>query len=263
MLGYEARETELSGHAMPRYRLVLEYDGTPFAGWQRQAGLPSVQQSLETAIEAFCGQVPITQAAGRTDAGVHALGQVVHFDLEDARDPFRMKGALNFHLKPDPISVLDAEEVPDGFEARFSAKARHYEYRILNRRARPALEANRVWHVPGPLDAEVMDHAAQFLVGKHDFTTFRAADCQAKSPERTLDRLDVRREGEHLVVSASARSFLHHQVRSLVGTLKKAGEGKWPVRRVRDALEARDRSKCGPMAPACGLYLMSVDYESI
>jgi tRNA pseudouridine38-40 synthase len=248
------------GHRLPRYRLILEYDGTPFCGWQRQAGLMSVQQALEEAIERFCGEDVTTQAAGRTDAGVHALGQVVHFDLDEPRDPFRIGEALNYHLKPHPIAVVAVAEVPPEFEARFSATGRHYEYRILNRRARPALEENRVWHVPVPLEADAMHAAAQRILGQHDFTTFRSAECQAKSPVKTLDRLDVSRVSDGIVVAASARSFLHHQVRSMVGSLKLVGEGKWSPADFRAALDARDRSRCAPMAPAAGLYLIRVDY---
>ncbi|MCD7058889.1 tRNA pseudouridine(38-40) synthase TruA [Pelagibacterium xiamenense] len=245
---------------MPRYKLTIEYDGTPFVGWQRQADALSVQEALETAILAFSGEDVRTQTAGRTDAGVHALGQVAHFDLEREWDPFRISEALNFHLKPHPVAILACEAVGGDFEARFSATARHYEYRILNRRARPALEASRVWHVSVPLDAEAMHKAAKPLLGKHDFTTFRSAQCQANSPIRTLDRLDVSREGEMVVIRASARSFLHHQVRSLVGSLKLVGEGKWAVADVRAALETRDRTRCGAMAPSAGLYLVAVDY---
>jgi len=245
---------------VPRYRLTLEYDGTPFAGWQRQAEHLSVQQALEEAIARFSGETVTTQAAGRTDSGVHALGQVVHFDLSREWDPFRIREALNFHLKPHPVAAITAEAVEDSFEARFSATARHYEYRILNRRARPALEADRVWHVPVPLDAEPMHAAAQLILGKHDFTTFRAAECQANSPIRTLDACAVRRVGDEVVVSASARSFLHHQVRSMVGSLKLVGEGKWSPREFRAALDARQRARCGPLAPSAGLYFVKVDY---
>jgi tRNA pseudouridine38-40 synthase len=245
---------------MARYKLIIEYDGTPFCGWQRQAGLMSVQQALEEAIASFSGETVITQAAGRTDAGVHALGQVVTFDLSTDRDPFRISEALNYHLKPRPIAVLRAERVADDFEARFSATARHYEYRILNRRARPALEAGRVWHVPVELDAAIMHEAAQLILGKHDFTTFRAAECQAKSPVKTLDRLDVSRQLDLVVIRTSARSFLHHQVRSMVGSLKLVGEGRWTPRDFRAALDARDRSRCGTLAPATGLYLTRVEY---
>jgi len=245
---------------MPRYRLLLEYDGAPFCGWQRQVDRLSVQQALEEAIARFSGETVTTQAAGRTDSGVHALGQVVHFDLAREWDPFRIREALNHHLKPHPVAVLKAEAVGMEFEARFSATARHYEYRILNRRARPALDVGRVWHVPVPLDADAMHAAAQLLLGKHDFTTFRAAECQANSPLRTLDVLSVSQQAEMIVVTAQARSFLHHQVRSMVGSLKLVGEGKWQPRDARTALDARDRSRCGPLAPPDGLYLTRVDY---
>ncbi|KFC61295.1 tRNA pseudouridine synthase A [Devosia sp. LC5] len=245
---------------MPRYKLTVEYDGTPFSGWQRQTSRPSVQQALEEAIERFSGEAVTTQAAGRTDAGVHGLGQVVHFDLSKGWDPFRIREALNYHLRPDPVAIILAEAVGDDFEARFSAKARHYEYRILNRRAPPVIERNHVWHLPMPLDADAMDHAAGMILGTHDFTTFRSAECQAKSPLRTLDAFAVRRETEHIVITASARSFLHHQVRSMVGSLKLVGEGKWKPRDLRAALDARDRKRCGAMAPSDGLYLTRVDY---
>ena len=245
---------------MARFKLTIEYDGTPFCGWQRQAGQPSVQQALEEAIQRFSGETVVTQAAGRTDSGVHALGQVVSFDLTRDWDPNRVREALNFHLKPEPVAVVEAEAVEEDFEARFSAKARHYEYRILNRRARPALEANRVWHVAVPLDAEAMHAAAQLILGKHDFSTFRAAECQADSPIRTLDVLNVMRQAEHVVVVASARSFLHSQVRSMVGSLKLVGEGKWRPRDFRAALDAAERARCGPLAPSHGLYLTKVDY---
>ena len=245
---------------MPRYRLTIEYDGRPFCGWQRQAGDLSVQQVLEEAIARFSGEAVVTQAAGRTDAGVHALGQVVHFDLEREWDPFKVREALNFHTKPHPVAILTADRVAEEFEARFSAIARHYEYRILNRRARPALDTGKMWHVPVVLDADAMHAAAQRILGKHDFTTFRASECQAKSPERTLDIFGVRREAEVIVVTAKARSFLHSQVRSMVGSLKLVGEGKWSAGDFRAALDARDRSRCGPLAPPDGLYLTKVDY---
>jgi tRNA pseudouridine38-40 synthase len=220
----------------------------------------SVQQVVEDAIERMSGERVVIQAAGRTDSGVHALGQVVSFDLSLAWEPFRIREALNFHTKPHPVAITDAAAVPDTFEARFSALARHYEYRILNRRGRPALDDFRVWHCPMLLDADAMHAAAQSILGKHDFTTFRAAECQAKSPEKTLDRLDVSREGEMIIVRSSARSFLHSQVRSIVGSLKLVGEGRWAPRDFRAALDARDRSRCGPLAPPEGLYLVRVDY---
>ena len=245
---------------MPRYKLIIEYDGAPFRGWQRQATDISVQQVLEEAIQRFSGETVVTQAAGRTDAGVHALGQVVHFDLERDWDPRKIREALNFHTKPHPVAIVESELAPEGFEARFSATARSYEYLILNRRARPALEMGRVWHVPVALDAEAMHLAAQLILGRHDFSTFRAAECQAKSPIRTLDRFDVAREAEHIVIRAKARSFLHSQVRSMVGSLKLVGEGRWTPRQFRAALDAADRARCGPLAPPDGLYLTGVDY---
>ncbi|MBV9078366.1 MAG: tRNA pseudouridine(38-40) synthase TruA [Methylobacteriaceae bacterium] len=247
---------------MPRYRLLVEYDGTQFVGWQHQQNGRSVQEAVEAAILRFSGEVRRVQCAGRTDAGVHASGQVIHLDLVRDWPPDRVRDALNAHLRPDPVAILSAEQVPDTFDARRSALRRHYLYRILNRRAPPALEAGRVWHVPWQLDAERMQAAAQALVGRHDFTTFRAAECQAESPIRTLEQLDVARVGDEIRVAASARSFLHHQVRSMVGTLSLAGAGRWSADQVREALEARRRSACGPMAPAAGLVFLRVDYPS-
>jgi tRNA pseudouridine38-40 synthase len=247
---------------MPRYKLIVEYDGTPFAGWQLQADRRSVQQAVEEAIGRFTGQAVRIHCAGRTDAGVHAIHQVAHVDLDRDWRPDTVRDATNAHLKSEPVAILSAAVVPHTFSARLSALKRHYLYRILNRRAPPGLEANRVWHVPWALDAASMHDAAQTLIGRHDFTTFRAAECQANSPIRTLDRLDVERIGDEIRVHASARSFLHHQVRSIVGTLAKAGAGRWSVADVRDALEARDRKRCGPMAPPTGLYLVGVDYGS-
>jgi tRNA pseudouridine38-40 synthase len=240
---------------MPRYRILIEYDGTPFLGWQRQADGPSVQGALEEALYRFCGESASVRGAGRTDSGVHALGQVAHFDLAKEWDPFRVREALNFHLKPAPVVVLDCAHAAEDFDA-----PRHYRYRILNRRAPPALERDRVAWVPVALDADAMGKAARVLLGRHDFTTFRAAQCQANSPLRTLDRLDVARRGEEIVIEASARSFLHNQVRSMVGSLKLVGEGKWRASDLKAALEARDRTACGPVAAACGLYLVAVDY---
>ena len=245
---------------MPRYRITIEYDGTPFSGWQRQADRPSVQQALEEAVLAMSGETVTTQAAGRTDAGVHALGQVAHFDLSRDWDPFRIREALNFHLRPNPVAVVEATAVPDSFEARFSALARHYEYRILTRRAPPVIERNHVWHIPKTLDHDAMDHAASLALGLHDFTTFRSSECQANSPVRTLDKFSVRVEPDHIVVNASARSFLHHQVRSMVGSLRLVGEGKWSPADFRAALDAKDRTRCGAMAPSTGLYLTGVTY---
>lgn len=245
---------------MPRYRLSLEYDGGPFVGWQRQNEGASVQGALEAAIEKLSGERVTVTGAGRTDAGVHALGQVAHFDLVKTFEPGKVRDALNYHVRPDPVSVLDAAVVDAEFHARFSATARHYLFRILNRRSPPALDAGKVWHVSPKLDAEAMHAAAQFLVGQHDFTTFRAAECQAQSPVKTLDRLDVSQRGEEIHIEAGARSFLHHQIRSFAGTLKLVGEGKWQPRDVKRALEARDRAACGPVAPPEGLYLVRVDY---
>ena len=243
-----------------RYRVALEYDGTPFVGWQRQDNGPSVQGALEAAVEKLSGERVTVTGAGRTDAGVHALGQVAHFDLVKTFEPGKVRDALNYHLRPDPVSVLDAAEAGEEFHARFSAVGRHYLFRILNRRSPPALEAGKVWHVSPKLEAEAMHAAAQFLVGQHDFTTFRAAECQAQSPVKTLDRLDVSQRGEEIHIEASARSFLHHQIRSFAGTLKLVGEGKWQPREVKKALEACDRAACGPVAPPEGLYLVKVDY---
>jgi tRNA pseudouridine38-40 synthase len=245
---------------MPRYKLTLEYDGTPFSGWQIQENGPSIQGRLSQAIHAFSGEDVVPPGAGRTDAGVHALGQVAHLDLAREWPAATVMKALNFYLRPDPIAVLACDEVAGDFDARFSARARHYLYRIVNRRAPLALEANRVWRVSHPLDAGAMQEAAQHLTGRHDFTTFRAAGCQAKSPLRTLDVLRVARNGETVEIRASARSFLHHQVRSMVGSLKLVGSGRWTPDDLRAALEARDRKRCGALAPACGLYLTKVDY---
>lgn len=245
---------------MPRYRLLLEYDGGPFQGWQRQAAGSSVQAAVEDALARLTGVPASVTVAGRTDAGVHALGQVAHVDLERAFDPERITGALNHHLRPQPITVLEAREVAAGFHARFDARRRRYLYRILNRGGPPALERGRVWHVPVPLRAELMHEAAQALIGRHDFTSFRAADCQARSPVKTLSLVHVRREGALIVIRFAAPSFLHHQVRNIVGSLKLIGEGKAPVAFAATALAARDRAAAGPTAPAAGLFLEGVDY---
>lgn len=246
---------------MPRYRITIEYDGTPFVGWQRQAAGVSVQGRLQEAIARFSGEHPTVRGAGRTDAGVHAIGQVAHFDLEKRWDPFRICGAINFHLQPDPITIVACAEVAGGFDARFSATSRHYLYRILARRAPPALDRNRVWWVPHALDWRAMREAAARLVGRHDFTTFRAVQCQAKSPLKTLDQLEVTRHGEEIRIEAAARSFLHNQVRSMVGSLKLVGDGRWTPAMLEAALEAQDRARCGPVAPAAGLYLREVRYD--
>jgi tRNA pseudouridine38-40 synthase len=245
---------------VPRYKLVVEYDGTPFVGWQMQEAGLTVQGLLTAAISAFCGETTTVQGAGRTDAGVHALGQVAHVDLGRPWDSDTVRDAINAHLRPHPIAVLSAEEASDTFDARFSAIKRHYLYRIVNRRADLAIERDRAWRISRPLDAGAMHAAAQRLVGNHDFTTFRAAECQAKSPIKTLDRLDVERDDEEVRVVASARSFLHHQVRSMVGSLAFVGEGKWTGDDLARVLAARDRTACAPVAPPEGLYLVSVDY---
>ena len=248
-----------------RWALRLEYDGGPFVGWQRQAAGVSVQMVLEDAATRLAGGVPLSVvAAGRTDAGVHAAAQVAQLDLPDAHaDRFsadRLRDALNFHLKPHPVVVTAAAPAPAGWHARFSAIGRAYEYRILSRPSRAALAAGRVWHVKRPLDTQAMADAARLLLGRHDFTSFRAAACQARSPLRTLDGLAVRRSGDLIVIEAQARSFLHHQVRNMVGTLKLVGDGQWPASRVTEALAARDRASAGPTAPAAGLCLVAVTY---
>jgi len=247
---------------VPRYRLDIEYDGGPYAGWQRQDGPRTVQEAIELAIKAFSGETVSIRAAGRTDAGVHATAQVAHVDLTKAWRADTVRDALNAHLQlaGDRISVLAARPVPDDFDARFSATGRRYLYRILNRRSPPALERGKVWWVPKRLDADAMHVAAQRLTGRHDFTTFRSAQCQADSPVRTLDRLDVTRSGDFIEIRAAARSFLHNQVRSMVGSLKRVGDGAWRADDLAAALEARDRAACGQVAPPDGLYLVGVTY---
>jgi tRNA pseudouridine38-40 synthase len=245
---------------MPRYRLLVEYDGRPYHGFQAQADQPSVQASIERAIKAFCGETLRLHAAGRTDSGVHALGQVIHIDLEKAWDAAVVRDALNAHLSPEPIAILDAAAAEPDFHARFSALERRYLYRILNRKSPPALERGRVWLVKHPVDAEAMQTAAQALVGHHDFTTFRDINCQAKSPIKTLDEARVWRDGEEVKLAFTARSFLHRQVRSMTGSLAQVGLGRWSASDLAAALEARDRGACGPVAPADGLYLVSVAY---
>jgi tRNA pseudouridine38-40 synthase len=245
---------------MPRYKLLIEYDGAPFFGWQLQDNGPSVQGALMAAVEAFCGERVKVQGAGRTDTGVHALGQVAHVDLAKDWPTDTVRDALTAQLRPHPVAVLAAERVADTFDARFSARARRYLYRIVNRRPDLALERGRAWRVPHRLDAAAMATAAQELTGRHDFTTFRHVDCQAKSPIKTLDRLDVERTGDEVRITASARSFLHSQVRSMVGALVLVGEGRWTARDLAAARDARDRSACAPVAPPEGLYLVRVDY---
>ncbi|MBW6398039.1 tRNA pseudouridine(38-40) synthase TruA [Roseomonas sp. HJA6] len=246
---------------MPSYALLIEYDGAPFVGWQRQAEGLSVQQVLEDAAANLNGgEIPVFTAAGRTDAGVHAEGQVVQVTLSADLPPERVREALNFHTRPHPVAVLGAAVMPEDWSARFSAIGRAYRYRILNRRARPALDLGRVWHVQRRLDAGAMHKAAQMLLGKHDFSAYRAAACQAKSALRTLDRLDVARLGDEVVITAEARSFLHHQVRNMVGTLAEVGSGKRPVSWPRSVLDGRDRTRAGQTAPAEGLVLTGVRY---
>lgn len=245
---------------MPRYKLTIEYDGAPFSGWQIQAAELTVQGALTAAVEALSGERVLVQGAGRTDAGVHARGQVAHVDLSKAWDTDTVRDALNAHLRPHPVAILKAESVSADFNARTSAVKRHYLYRLLNRRPDLTLDLGHAWRVPRPLDAAAMQAAAQHLVGKHDFTTFRSTECQANSPVKTLDRLDVERHGDAVAIHASARSFLHNQVRSMVGSLVAVGEGKWNPDDLARVLAARDRAACGPVAPPDGLYLMRVDY---
>jgi tRNA pseudouridine38-40 synthase len=246
---------------MARFKLTIEYDGTGYVGWQRQANGPSIQEAVEMALASLCGKEVAVRGAGRTDAGVHACGQVAHADLDRDWRSDVLRDALNAHLRPARVAILRAERVADDFDARFSAVRRHYLYRIINRRAPLTLEAERAWLVKRRLDAGAMHNAAQVLVGKHDFSTFRDAECQGACPVRTLDRLDVVKAGETIAVHASARSFLHHQVRSMVGSLEHVGAGKWSRADLTEALEARDRARCGTVAPAVGLYLVGVDYE--
>jgi tRNA pseudouridine38-40 synthase len=245
---------------MPRFKLTIEYDGTAFVGWQRQDNGPSIQGALEAAARGYCQVDALVQGAGRTDAGVHALAQVAHVDLPRDDRPEVVANAFNAHLRPHAIAVVKAEKVDDEFHARFSARERGYLYRIANRRAPPVLETNRAWWISVPLDAEAMHDAAQALVGKHDFSSFRAAECQAESPVKTLDEIKLWRQGEMIFLTTRARSFLHHQVRNFVGTLKNVGEGKWSRADVKRILEARDRSQAGQTAPPEGLYLTHVKY---
>ena len=245
---------------MPRYKLTIEYDGRPYVGWQRQQNGRSVQQAIEEAILAFSGETVVVKGAGRTDSGVHALGQVAHIDLARDWPADTVRDALNAHLRQETVAILSAVAVAADFDARFSAVRRHYLYRLLDRRSPPVIDRGRVWWVGQRLDHDSMHEAAQALVGRHDFTTFRSSECQAKSPVKTLDRLDVSRDGDEIVVIAEARSFLHNQVRSMVGTLKKVGDGKWPVAAAGQALAAADRTRSGPVAPPDGLYLVAVDY---
>jgi tRNA pseudouridine38-40 synthase len=245
---------------VPRYKLIIEYDGGPFVGWQRQDNGASIQGALEDAIFKTTGETVTVTGAGRTDAGVHALGQVAHFDIAKDFTADKIRDALNHYVRPQPIAVLTAEIAPPEFHARFSATYREYLYRIATRRAPLTLDAGHAWHVVKDLDAARMHEAAQAFIGQHDFTTFRAAECQARSPVKTLDRFDIVRTGEEVRATIAARSFLHHQVRSMIGTLKLVGEGKWQPRDVAAALAAKDRTRCGTVAPPDGLYLVRVDY---
>ncbi|MFO1013259.1 MAG: tRNA pseudouridine(38-40) synthase TruA [Caulobacteraceae bacterium] len=245
---------------MPRYRMTVEYDGGPYKGFQAQADLPTVQGSIERAVLGFSGESTRLAAAGRTDTGVHATAQVIHIDLEKAWRPDVVRDAINAHLVPEPIAILEVDEAAPDFHARFSATGRAYEYRILNRRAPPALDQGRVWLVKKPLDAEAMHAAAQALAGHHDFTTFRDVNCQSKSPEKTLDVVRVWRQGEEVRLAFSARSFLHRQVRSMTGSIAEVGAGRWSAADLKAALQAKDRAACGPVAPAHGLCLVGVTY---
>lgn len=246
---------------MTRFKLLIEFDGTDYAGWQRQKNGPSIQQSIEEAIFRFCGETVSIVAAGRTDAGVHGAGMVAHADIEKTTDAGRLRDAVNYHLRPAPISILEASAMPDGFHARFSCTGRHYRYDILNRRAPPTWQRHQLWHVTKALDHAAMDSAAQYLVGRHDFSTFRASQCQARSPLKTLTRINVSRSGDIVSVSCHAPSFLHHQVRSFVGSLVQVGLGSWTPKDLDVALQAADRTQCGPVAPPQGLYFVRADYD--
>jgi tRNA pseudouridine38-40 synthase len=247
---------------MPRYKLTIEYDGAPYFGWQRQNTKPSVQEALELATFKFSGEETTIRGAGRTDGGVHALAQIAHVDLSRSYPTDTVRDALNFHLKKEQIAILSVDLVDDDFDARFSAKKRHYLYRIHSRRARSILTEGRVWWVPTPLDPDAMHEAAQLLVGHHDFTTFRATKCQAKSPCKTVDLIDVRPVGVEIHIRVSALSFLHNQIRSFAGSLRLVGEGRWTADDLQAAMDARDRRACGPVAPPWGLYLQGVDYTA-
>lgn len=256
---------------MPRYKLTIEYDGSHFCGWQRQAeGIPTVQSSVEAALQSFTKETILVEGSGRTDQGVHATGQVAHFDLAKQYEPYRIQDALNYYLgkksrklersQGQSISILKVEEVAPDFHARFSATARHYIYRITNRRSPLTFSDHAAWHVIAPLDVDLMNEAAQFLVGHNDFTSFRSIHCQAASPFRTLDHLSFSRNGEEITARAQSRSFLHNQVRIMVGSVKMVGEGRWPVQKIQETLDQKDRTKGGLTAPACGLYLSKVEY---
>ncbi len=245
---------------MARYKLIIEYDGTDFVGWQRQENGLSIQEAIERAVKAFCSEVVNAHAAGRTDSGVHAFAMAAHIELEKDWPADVVRDALNQHLRPAPVVILAAERVADDFHARFSCVGRAYEYRIVNRRTPLALDRGHAWRITPRLDAEAMDKAAQVLVGRHDFTTFRSAKCQSDSPVKTLNEISVSRLGEDIYIRCAARSFLHNQVRSFVGSLVEVGKGKWRARDLKAALEAADRTRCGPVAPPDGLYFLRADY---
>ena len=245
---------------MPRYKLTIEYDGTPFVGWQRQANGLAVQEVIETACQAISGAHAVVRGAGRTDAGVHAWAQVAHVDLSRVWRIDVLRDALNAHMRPQPVAIIRADAAADDFDARHSAVRRHYIYRLFNRRAPLTLEKRRAWHIKRRIDAGAMHEAAQVLVGRHDFSTFRDSECQAESPIRTLEQFEVMKDGDLILMKVAARSFLHRQVRSMVGSLEQVGSGRWSADDLRGALEARDRSRCGTVAPAAGLYLVGVDY---
>ncbi len=247
---------------MRRFFLILEYDGGPYVGWQRQANGRSIQQALEEAVEKFCQQKTTAAAAGRTDAGVHALGMPAHIDIDVAASADTVRDAINFHLRPEPIAVLAAREAPESLHARFSAVARHYAYIIVPRRAPLAIQVGKAWRITAPLNVDAMHRAAQVLIGRHDFTTFRAAQCQSKSPVKSMDDVAVKRVADRIEVTASARSFLHHQIRSIVGSLVEVGVGKWTEGDFAAALAAKDRTACGPVAPPDGLYFVRADYPT-
>jgi len=248
---------------MPRYRIIIEYDGSNYCGWQKQKDLSSVTSEIETAITKFSGESVDVFGAGRTDAGVHAKGQVAHFDLESTKhSPFRIREALNYHLRKRSICIILCEEVTSDFDARFSAIKRHYEYIILNRNARPALEKNRVWHIKNNLDLNLMQQAANLLIGKHDFSSFRSSECQASSPIKTIDYITIKMIGDHIFFNIGARSFLHNMVRNIVGSLKYVGQGKMTLAQFEQGFVSKDRCQMGPTAPAAGLYFMKVEYPS-
>lgn len=259
-MGRVCRQATCSANPVPRFKLLIEYDGSPYAGFQRQQDQRTVQGALEAAVLAFTGEAITLKAAGRTDTGVHARGQVVHFDLTKEWETDTVRDAMNAHLRQELVGVVEVQDVDESFDARFSATKRHYRYTILNRRTPPVLELGKVWGVAKPLDETLMQTAADQLVGHHDFTTFRSVHCQSNSPIKTLDKLDVRRDGEHVYVDAAARSFLHNQVRSMVGALKVAGEGKVSADDVQAMLESRDRTRCPALAPPEGLVFERVEY---